>query len=91
MNMFWEIDYYIWKKQLCYHILENASDAYEWSFVAVPAQRQVGVVKSTKKTFTNAYEANNFGDEEQTRLNKCLEYISQLGSIVGEFEEELRS
>lgn len=79
------------EEQLCYHVLENASDAYEWSFVAVPAQRQAGVVKSIKKTFTNAYEANNFGDEEQTQLNKCLEYISQLESIVGEFEEELRS
>ena len=79
------------EEQLCYHVLENTSDAYEWSFVAVPAQRQAGVVKSIKKTFTNAYEANNFGDEDQTQLNKCLEYISQLESIVGEFEEELRS
>ncbi len=31
--------------QLCYLTLEGAADAYEWSFVAVPAQREAGVVR----------------------------------------------
>ena len=31
--------------QLCYLTLEGAADAYEWSFVAVPAQREAGVLK----------------------------------------------
>ncbi|MDR0983592.1 MAG: hypothetical protein LBL93_01090 [Ruminococcus sp.] len=31
--------------KICYHILENPSDAYEWSFVAVPAQVNAGVTK----------------------------------------------
>lgn len=31
--------------QLCYAELEGAVDAYEWSFVAVPAQREAGVMK----------------------------------------------
>ena len=30
---------------MCYTILRDAQDAYEWSFVAVPAQRQAGVIK----------------------------------------------
>ena len=30
----------------CYHILSHPRDAYEWSFVAVPAQRNAGVSKS---------------------------------------------
>ncbi len=30
----------------CFHILKNPTDAYEWSFVAVPAQRNAGTVKS---------------------------------------------
>ncbi|MBR3588281.1 MAG: hypothetical protein IKL16_01835 [Clostridia bacterium] len=30
----------------CYHILKNPTDAYEWSFVAVPAQKNAGTVKS---------------------------------------------
>ena len=32
--------------QLCCGVLTGASDAYEWSFVAVPAQRKAGVIKS---------------------------------------------
>ena len=32
--------------KLCHGILKDAKDAYEWSFVAVPAQRKAGVVKS---------------------------------------------
>lgn len=35
--------------QLCYFSLENASDAYELSFVAVPAQAHAGTVKSYGK------------------------------------------
>lgn len=31
--------------RLCYFQLEDPTDAYEWSFVAVPAQRKAGVVK----------------------------------------------
>lgn len=32
--------------QLCHGVLTGATDAYEWSFVAVPAQRKAGVIKS---------------------------------------------
>lgn len=32
--------------QLCCAVLTGAVDAYEWSFVAVPAQRRAGVIKS---------------------------------------------
>lgn len=32
--------------QLCHGVLTGATDAYEWSFVAVPAQRRAGVIKS---------------------------------------------
>ena len=34
---------------LCYAALEEPTDAYEWSFVAVPAQKAAGVIKSYKK------------------------------------------
>ena len=40
--------------QLCFNILSGARDAYEFSFVAVPAQREAGVTKS----FENAKEKN---------------------------------
>ena len=32
--------------QTCCGVLTGAADAYEWSFVAVPAQRKAGVIKS---------------------------------------------
>lgn len=32
--------------KLCYTILNKITDAYEWSFVAVPAQKKAGVTKS---------------------------------------------
>jgi len=32
--------------KLCYFTLEDPVDAYEWSFVAVPAQRKAGVIKA---------------------------------------------
>ena len=34
------------KKELCCALLDEPTDAYEWSFVAVPAQPQAGVVKA---------------------------------------------
>lgn len=41
------------KDQLCYSILEDPVDAYEWSFVAVPAQTGAGVIKSKAKQNVN--------------------------------------
>lgn len=36
--------------QLCYHILDGINDAYELSFVAVPAQTDAGVTKKSFET-----------------------------------------
>ena len=38
-----------YNSQVCHAILSDPTDAYEWSFVAVPAQRNAGVTKSFKK------------------------------------------
>lgn len=35
--------------QLCHTVLDEPYDAYEWSFVAVPAQRRAGVTKAYEK------------------------------------------
>ncbi len=40
----------------CYYILDNITDAYEWSFVAVPSQKEAGVVKSY---ITQSYTTQN--------------------------------
>lgn len=38
-----------YKGKLCYAVLSGVTDAYEWSFVAVPAQRGAGVIKAWNK------------------------------------------
>ena len=61
--------------KLCYTELQGAEDAYEWSFVAVPAQRRAGVVKA-------------FGGEE--RLKEYLRraglepYLAELADLERE-------
>lgn len=52
-----------YKGRLCFSILSNAADAYEWSFVAVPAQRDAGVTK--------AFHADT-GDFDMTDIKKSL-------------------
>ena len=37
--------------RLCYATLHEPTDAYEWSFVAVPAQKEAGVIKGLHKGF----------------------------------------
>lgn len=36
----------IYGQALCYGVLDEPTDAYEWSFVAIPAQRNAGVIKN---------------------------------------------
>lgn len=39
----------IYGGKLCCHLLSEPADAYEWSFVAVPAQKNAGVTKSYER------------------------------------------
>ncbi len=67
--------------QGCYVELVGATDAYEWSFVAVPAQRKAGVMKSVEKE-TEAKGTVRQGDQSQ------LEYEAMLGR---KYLKELRT
>ena len=51
---------------LCFAELRDPTDAYEWSFVAVPAQRQAGVLK-------------RFGRETETGETELLKKQAELG------------
>ena len=66
--------------KLCHAILEGAVDAYEWSFVAVPAQRGAGVIKSLK-AFAESEEGKSIR-KEYAQLKKEAElgkkYMSSL-------------
>ena len=66
--------------KLCYAVLSDITDAYEWSFVAVPAQRAAGVVKrfgqseGSLKAMVRAC-----GSRAQVRELEELEKLSALG------------
>ena len=72
--------------RLCYAILEGARDAYEFSFVAVPAQPLAGVVKSAGDWRELAAQAPGGAREleeleKQARLGR--QYLDQLrGELV---------
>ena len=72
--------------RLCYAILEGARDAYEFSFVAVPAQPLAGVVKSAGGWRELAAQAPGGAREleeleKQARLGR--QYLDQLrGELV---------
>ena len=54
---------------LCHHVLSNITDAYEWSFVAVPAQREAGV---TKQFGTDGTKGRCQALEKQLRAKDTL-------------------
>ena len=82
------------QKTLCYVDLCSPTDAYEWSFVAVPAQPKAGVVKSyfNGQSFdlgclTKSVENGEItlSIEEATELQTKLEKFSELAFTAGEF------
>lgn len=56
-----------YNSKLCYAILSEPTDAYEWSFVAVPAQRNAGVTKA-------------FNKKEETYLHNPKDIIKSLSA-----------
>lgn len=54
--------------KLCYAELIEPTDAFEWSFVAVPAQREAGVIKAFEREETDLAKISSDGADEITRL-----------------------
>ncbi len=54
----------------CFGVLSDPLDAYEWSFVAVPAQRNAGVVKSFRPHETAA-DADELREEYRESVISC--------------------
>ncbi len=73
--------------ELCCVILKEPMDAYEFSFVAVPAQKDAGVLKGMGRKRTLKELADSFGAQEEYRqLYKLArmgqQYERQLGDEV---------
>ncbi|MBR5272483.1 MAG: hypothetical protein IKU25_03700 [Clostridia bacterium] len=67
----------------CYHILNQPRDAYEWSFVAVPAQRNAGVSKSFNAGGEN--KMNNIFDTLKSTDKNLVITKEQAEEIVEKF------
>ena len=73
--------------QCCCAILRDPVDAYEFSFVAVPAQREAGVMKGLDRRAALKELAEEFGAQEEYRelfkqAKLGREYQKQLGGEV---------
>ncbi|MDE6880133.1 MAG: hypothetical protein K2P20_02110 [Oscillospiraceae bacterium] len=65
--------------QLCFFTLSEPTDAYEWSFVAVPAQRKAGVIKSLGQEAEGGLRRLLAGRPGYLRQLDQLEKEAQLG------------
>ncbi len=86
--------------KLCYSILSDAKDAYEFSFVAVPAQRGAGVTKSFDikedfnmkdiiKTIEECDSDITISKSQASRLSSYIEDLKEEAELAGRYKDEL--
>lgn len=81
--------------KLCHFTLDDVSDAYEFSFVAVPSQRKAGVIKafSPEEVFKGLRESDGEVILTKSQVKDVLNEISRLENEVKKgraYEENLR-
>ena len=67
--------------KLCWADLREATDAYEWSFVAVPAQKNAGVIKQMKRE-TDWEQLEREAELGRRYLAGLREEIARLGALA---------
>lgn len=74
--------------KICCAELSDPTDAYEWSFVAVPAQREAGVIKSYSAAAENTGDVEKMlsGGEETVTLTKAQ--AEALAALLKQREQE---
>lgn len=92
--------------KLCHAVLRDPSDAYEWSFVAVPAQREAGVTKAChfvqnaqdtrdgdelQKTLRAAQGGLSLSETQRLTLLGCLEQAEQIQKAQKEWLSDLQT
>lgn len=83
------------KNITCHFILDEPTDAYEWSFVAVPAQRNAGVTKAFTKRkdgvtldFKETLKALSLGEEITVSGDTAKSVAAMLKAAEGFLEEK---
>lgn len=81
----------IYGTKSCYHILSQPRDAYEWSFVAVPAQRNAGVSKSfNAQKKGGEHQMQNICDILKSTEKNVVLSKEQANGIVEKFQSMAR-
>lgn len=86
--------------KMCYTILHDAKDAYEFSFVAVPAQREAGVTKSfllkedadvnsVVKTISTCDNDVTITKAQAKELSSYIEGLKEEASLGEEYKKQL--
>lgn len=70
----------VYNGKQCFFVLDDINDAYEWSFVAVPAQVSAGVLKNYSYKSINSFLSDNIGS--QNKLDESGEKIAQLSYLA---------
>jgi len=65
----------------CHVVLSEPSDAYEWSFVAVPAQKEAGVLKKLTVDEIPSYPQSGPQDFQPSTLDSQLKKEAELGRL----------
>lgn len=83
----------------CHHVLSAPTDAYEWSFVAVPAQRAAGVTKSYQpkeepmqdilKTIRQSGEAVTLTTDQLSLLRRQLDTLESDAMLGKAYRDDL--
>lgn len=75
-------------KKVCHTVLENPTDAYEWSFVAIPAQPNAGVSKEFAASFDNEIISiiKNIGKSKEELISE----LEQKNNLISKLYESLR-
>ncbi len=76
--------------RLCYAELQEPTDAYEWSFVAVPAQRSAGVMKKRFGRGAGAALKDYVAESGSADLQAELEQLQELAEHGRTYMAELR-
>lgn len=72
--------------KICYKTITDITDAYEWSFVAVPAQKNAGITKSFKKEKSMENILKSIKDGSPLTLNG--EELKNLSAYIENLERK---
>ena len=88
--------------QICHTVLSEPADAYEWSFVAVPAQANAGITKAYKlnereakrldeilKVLENGEDETTLGRQEKKSLLAHIDCLEKQAADGKAYREEL--